>query len=82
MDKKYLWIINLSGAIANIVLNLILIPISGVCGAALASLITQIFTNVIVGFIIKPIRYNNVLMLQSLNPKILINTIKTLLKNK
>lgn len=80
--QKYLWIINLSGAIANIVLNLILIPISGVCGAALASLITQIFTNVIVGFIIKPIRYNNVLMLQSLNPKILINTIKTLLKNK
>ena len=71
--QKYLWIINLSGATANVVLNLILIPTIGVMGAALASLVTQIFTNVIVGFIIRPIRYNNRLMLRGCNPKLLLN---------
>lgn len=67
--QNYLWIINLSGALANVVLNYFLIPLMGILGAALASLITQIFTNVIVGFIIRPIRHNNQLMLRSLNPK-------------
>lgn len=74
--QKYLWRINLLGAILNIILNLILIRILGIMGAALASLITQIFTNVIIGFIFKPIYENNVIMLKSLN----INNIKELLK--
>lgn len=74
--QKYLWMINLSGAITNIVLNFLLIPTMGINGAALASLITQIFTNVIVGFIIKPIRYNNWLMLRGLNPKLILNFVK------
>lgn len=65
--QKYLWIINLSGAIMNILLNLIFIPIWGIVGAAAASLVTQIFTNVVVGFIIKPIRHNNLLMWQGLD---------------
>lgn len=69
--QRYLWIINLSGALFNVALNYCLIPIMGGTGAALASLVTQIFTNVVVGFIIKPIRYNNRLMLRSLNPKII-----------
>lgn len=70
--QKYLWKINLSGASANVMLNLLLIPHIGVMGAALASLLTQFFTNVIVGFIIKPIRYNNYLLLKGCNPKPLI----------
>ena len=74
--QKYLWIINLSGALANVVLNLILIPLWGIVGAALASLITQIFANIIIGFIIRPIRHNNLLMFKSLNPKILLSLIK------
>lgn len=78
--QKYLWIINLSGALANVILNYILIPIMGVMGAALASLVTQIFTNVIIGFIMKPIRYSNTLMLRSLNPKEMIKAMKFLLK--
>lgn len=69
--QKYLWIINLSGAVINFILNAILIPLYGVNGAALASLITQIFTNVIIGFCIKPIRRNNYLMLKGLNLKFL-----------
>lgn len=66
-QQKYLWIINLSGASANVVLNAWLIPVMGINGASLASLVTQIFTNVVVGFIIRPIRRNNVLMLRGLD---------------
>lgn len=75
--QNYLWIINLSGAAGNVILNAVLIPCMGVMGAALASLITQIFTNVIIGFIFEPIRENNVLLVKSWNPKILIDLIRT-----
>ena len=66
--QNYLWSINLSGALANVALNLFLIPRFGINGAALASLLTQFFTNVIIGYIIKDIRPNNVIMLNSLKP--------------
>ena len=59
----------MTGAITNILFNMILIPIINIYGAALASVITQFFTNVLVGYIIKPIKYNNSIMLRSLNPK-------------
>ena len=75
--QKYLWIINLSGALANVALNAILIPICGTIGAAIASLFTQFFTNVFIGFIMKPIRYNNTLMLKGLNPAPLIGFTKS-----
>lgn len=64
---KILWIINLCGAIANIALNFYFIPLWGINGAAFASLVTQIFTNVLLGFMIKPIRPNNELMIKGLN---------------
>lgn len=67
--QKYLWIINLSGAIFNVLLNSVLIRLMGACGAALASLVTQIFANFILGFIWKPLKENNVLILKSLSPK-------------
>ena len=44
--QKYLWVINLFGAGANVILNVTLIPFLGIYGAAIASLATQIFTNV------------------------------------
>lgn len=69
--QKYLSVINLSGAGANVLLNYLLIPSMGIHGAALASLITQIFTNVIISYLIKPIRHNNTLMLKGLNSKLL-----------
>lgn len=46
-------------------------------GAALASLITQFFTNVIIGFIMKPIRYNNKIMLRSLDPRLLASSVRS-----
>lgn len=81
-QQRYLWIINLSGALANVILNYILIPIMGGVGAALASLVTQFFTNVVIGFIIRPIRHNNALMLRSLNPKGLLGDIKRIIKKE
>ncbi len=66
--QNLLWIINLSGVVFNIVLNAALIPYFGACGAAAASLATQIFTNFILGFIMPPIRESNTLMLKGINP--------------
>lgn len=76
--QQYLWQINTFGAAANVILNAILIPLIGINGAAIASLITQIFTNVIVGYIIKPIRPNNAIIVEALNPKYLMDAVKNL----
>ena len=64
-----LWVINLCGVVANILLNAVMIPIWGASGAAIASVITQFVTNFVVGFCIKPLRRNNILLLQGLNPR-------------
>lgn len=77
--QKYLWIINLSGASVNIVLNVILIPYAGGIGAAISTLITQIFTNVLIGFIIRPIAYNNRLIVKGVNITQLFETVKVIL---
>lgn len=79
--QKYLWIINLTGAVANVVLNYLMIPSMGGEGAALASLLTQMTMNVVMGFVLKPIRPNNRLMIQSLNPRILLDMVKQI-RNK
>lgn len=78
--QRYLWIINLSGAIINVVLNLVLIPIMGALGAAIASVVTQFFTNFIIGFIIKPISPNNLLMIRGINPRLVISMISQALR--
>lgn len=80
--QKYLWRINLSGALLNIFLNALLIPEYGINGAAVASLVTQIFTNFIIGFVIKPIKENNRLMIKSLNPQIIFNLLKQIKNRK
>lgn len=73
--EKHLWKINLGGALANVILNFIFIPLFGAMGSAITALITQIFTNVIMGYLIKPMRENNKLMLKSLNPKCLLDMV-------
>lgn len=67
--QKYLWMVNLIGAAANVVLNLCLIPFMGIMGAAVASVITQFVTNFLIGYVLKGIRYNNTLILRGLSPK-------------
>lgn len=66
--QKYLLWLNLSGALGNVLLNALWIPRFGAMGAAVASLCTQFFANIVMGFVIKELRYNNVLMIKSLHP--------------
>lgn len=66
--QKYLIRINLSGATLNIILNSLLIPKYGINGAAIASLITQMFSNLLIGFAIPQIRENSLTILKSFNP--------------
>ena len=76
--QKYLVWLNCAGAVTNAVLNFLLIPTWGINGAAFASLVTQVFTNVIMGIIIKELSRTNFLLMQSLNPKYLIFCIRKL----
>lgn len=70
--QSFLWKINFLGAFANVILNYWMIPRMGIMGAALASLITQIFTNIVVGELISAVRPNNRLLYRGINPKALV----------
>ncbi len=78
--QKYLWRINLAGALFSIALNAILIPWIGAIGAAIASCLTQFLTNFVIGFIVPSLRRNNKLVLISLNPKILLKQLRLIVK--
>lgn len=80
--QHYLWMINMSGALANIIINAILIPIIGIYGAAVASFLTQFFTNVVVGYVIKPIRPNNDIMVRGFDPSYAITALRRLINRK
>ena len=73
--QKYLWIINLCGAVLNVVGNFFLIPIIGAAGAAIASVATQVFANFVLCIIMKPIRPMPKFIWRSLNPKILLGLV-------
>ena len=77
---KVLWIINLCGAVVSIALNALLIPRWGARGAAVASVLVQIFTNLVMGFILKPIRRNNYLLIKGLNPRYILELLPLLKK--
>ena len=78
--QQYLWIINLSGAVVSLILNFVLIPIWGVSGAAVAALLTQFATNVLMGYFIKPLRESTVLMVKGLNPQNIFTMVKLIRK--
>ncbi|MBE6557714.1 MAG: flippase [Ruminococcaceae bacterium] len=64
--QKYLKYLYLSAAVINVILNFIMIPLWGISGAALASLITQIMTSIIFPLFIKALRPNAILMLEAI----------------
>jgi len=64
--QKYLKYIYISAAIINVAMNLMFIPKWGTSGAALASLITQMATSIILPFFIKDLRPNAKLMLEAI----------------
>lgn len=74
--QQYLWIINLGGAIVNILLNVLLIPKFGGGGAAFASLCTQFFTNIVLPQIIMPLRRSNYLMIKSIRLEVIRDFVK------
>ena len=78
--QKCLLLINFLGAVTNIFINFLLIPSFGINGAAFASLVTQVFTNFIIGFILKPIKENNLLLINALDIRIFLNIIKRNIK--
>lgn len=67
--QKYLKYMYLLAAILNVVLNYIMIPIWGTSGAAVASLITQIFTSLVLPSLWKDMRPNVKLMLDAFRLK-------------
>ena len=64
--QKYLKSIYVSAALANVVLNFLLIPIWGTTGAAVASLTAQIVTVMVAPFFIKEMRENAKMMLDAI----------------
>lgn len=63
--QKYAKYIAACGATGNLILNLLLIPRLGITGAAIATVATQIFNNFVLGFLMPPIRENNMLILKA-----------------
>ncbi len=78
--QSILWKMNLAGAIINISMNFALIWKLGALGAAIATLSTQILINFVFGFIVKPLRENNRLLLKGLNPKMMLEMLKMIKK--
>lgn len=64
--QKYLKYIYAIAAVLNVFLNLIFIPLWGACGAAAASLFSQMLTSIILPLVFKPLRENAALMLEAI----------------
>ena len=64
--QKYLFSIYAASAVANVLLNSILIPMWGASGAAVASLVAQVFTTLVVPFFMKDMRENSMLILDAI----------------
>ena len=68
----------LAGILSNFLLNLLLIPVYGAEGAALASLLTQIVTNVITPFLFRDTRENARFVIKAMNPQHLLKMLKSI----
>lgn len=64
--QRYLFAIYAASAIANVVLNYLLIPTLGASGAAIASLVAQVFTTLVVPFFIKDMKENSMMILEAI----------------
>lgn len=64
--QKYMLPVYIISALANVILNLIFIPMWGASGAAVASLAAQVLTTMVVPFFIKPLRENSKMMLEAI----------------
>ena len=80
--QRVLLVVNLCGAVMNIGLNLVLIPVIGMIGASVASVVCQCFANVVVTEFIPGIRRNNRILLMGLDPRRLVRFAGGILRKK
>lgn len=80
--QSILWGINLCGAASNVLLNLALIPLWGMNGAAAASIISQFFTNFVLTWCIPKVRECGGLMLKGLDVRGVLKYGVSLVKKK
>ncbi len=64
--QKYITFLYVGAAVANVGLNFALIPIWGADGAAVASLVAQVLSGMLLPFFIKPLRPNAKLMMEAI----------------
>lgn len=64
--QKYLKYMYGCAAVMNVILNAFMIPVMGACGAALATLVTNIFTSLLLPLCLKEMRPNAKLMLDAI----------------
>lgn len=64
--QNHLVKIYVASALTNVMLNILLIPLWGVNGAAVASLISQILTGFVLPFFIKDLRENTIMMMEAI----------------
>lgn len=65
--EKYSMFYSFCGSVVNVILNLILIPKCGIVGASIATLISQIFSNIISFLIFKETKILSKMIIKSLN---------------
>lgn len=66
--QHYVARINTIGAIISVALNIFLIPLMGILGAAMASLVSDFVINILLPSCIKQLRRSNVLLFKAMNP--------------
>ncbi len=71
--QKYEKYLSIGGAVCNVILNAALIPVLGMNGAAIATLVTQIVTNFLLPFGIKDMRENSVFILHAFDIRKILN---------
>jgi O-antigen/teichoic acid export membrane protein len=71
--QKYRLYNNLIVVNLNVITNLILIPLIGITGAAVATFLTQALGTWVFSFLWKPLRASTWAMIKSINPIYLIN---------
>ncbi len=74
--QRFLWVVYLVGASVNLGLNLVLIPRWGICGAAAATVLSQLVTNVGIGFFFPPLRPGNQILMQALHPSSVLESLR------
>ncbi|MDD3187684.1 MAG: flippase [Bacilli bacterium] len=82
-NQKYSLLYSVIGASSNIILNLFLIPIYGIMGAAVATLISQVLSNIVSFAFLKKTRILSKMILKSIFlPNYFINLKRRSLKNE